>query len=172
MSEELENQIFKPTRRSMTNKALSSFFMLLGVFFAIRFLLMPEIYFGIKILLFLFCILWAIYLLFFVLYPLLSELIISDSGITYSQPFFSVFCDWNSITEVIYTQNHLELIFNQNAKVKDIFIVNKIIPQKNIPLHFFVNEFTRKENWTTEIVLVTLKKYLPDIAENIISTTN
>ena len=166
----MENQKFKPTIRSITNKVLSSLFMLLGVSLTIWFLIIPDIHIVIKVILFLFCILWATYLIFFVLYPFLSELTISDSGISYSQPFFSVFCDWNSIAEVIYTPQRLELIFNQNATVKDIFLIKKIIPQKNIPLHFFVNEFTRKENWTSEKVLVSIKKYLPNVAENILST--
>lgn len=141
----MENQKFKPTIRTLANKALSSLLLLPGIFFAIRFLLMTGIHIGIMIPLFFFCILWAIYLFNLLLYPFLTELAISDTGITYSQPFFSVFCDWGSITEVIYTTKHLELIYNQNARVKDIFIVKNIIPQKKYTTSLFRKRVYSKE---------------------------
>lgn len=161
--EQQDIYIFNPIKKNKFYSFLSLCIFLIADSLIIFFLSSPEISTFGKVFTISLIIPGGYYLVFSFLNQFMTHLTISKPGIRYSQPFFSVFCEWRDIIGFRYTNATLELIFNENAVIKQTFFSKIFTSPKTILLHFFVKEFDKKEDWESEPVLLEIRKYLPKI---------
>jgi len=161
---------FKPTFNVLLNKLFGGGILLLGVIFITWLLFSPKIRVEVKVLLTVMLFPSLYYFIDDVLYSYSAYLIVSNLGIKYSEPYFSVTCDWNDITGIVYTNTHLELMYNKNARINQFTIIKKLSSTKNVPLHNFIKEFRKKENWQTDPLLLSIEKHIPNISNEILNT--
>jgi len=164
---ELMVQTFKPQIKKMGIYFLVSCMMLLGDVMLVWILFSPKVSLEMKLLLGVFSLLCLFYGFYFFAFPLFTRLEISNSGVSYFQPLYSVFCEWKDLSGVRFTKDHLYLTFSEHVKVNDSIFERILIGRRRIPLEIFVNRFTELENWLREPILLELQKYIPNLADEV-----
>jgi hypothetical protein len=94
-------------------------------------------------------------------------LVISNNGISYLQPLYFVFCEWENLSGLRITGNRLSLTFTDHAKLNDSIIEKVFIGRRWIPLEIFVEKFDKIDNWIVDPVLQELQKYIPNLADEV-----
>lgn len=164
---ELKTRTYKPQIKKMGIYFLGSCIMLFGEVMLVWILFSPRVSLEMKLFLGVFTLLCLFYGVYFFAFPLFTRLEVSDSGVSYFQPLYSVFCEWKDLSGVIFTKDHLFLTFSKHVKVNDSIFARILIGRRRIPLEIFVNRFNELENWLREPVLLELQKYIPNLAEEV-----
>lgn len=141
--------------------------MLFGEVMLVWILFSPRVSLEMKLFLGVFTLLCLFYGVYFFAFPLFTRLEVSDSGVSYFQPLYSVFCEWKDLSGLRITQDHLYLAFNDNAKVNGSILEKIFVGRQSVPLEIFVNRFDELENWFREPVLLELQKYIPNLADEV-----
>lgn len=165
--EKISGKIFRPQVKKMGIYFLGSFIMLLGEAMLIWVLLSTKVTAEMKFFLCIFFFLCLFYCVYFFLFPLSTCLGISESGITFSQPLYLVFCEWKNLSGIRFTKDCLYINFNKSAKVNNSIVEKILIGRQRIPLEIFVNNFNKIDDWSTEPLLLELQKYIPNLADEV-----
>jgi hypothetical protein len=111
-----------------------------------------------------YCLFIGVYCLAF---PIVLRLKLFSWGIIYTQPLYSVSCEWKNLSGIYLTPDELYIFYNQQALGKASYIKRMLIGQRRIPLHLFVRKFYKAENWQKDQILVELQRHIPNFADEI-----
>jgi hypothetical protein len=113
-----------------------------------------------------FCLVLGVYCLIF---PIVLRLKFFSWGIIYTQPLYSVSCEWKNLSGIYLTPDELYIFYDQQVLEKASYIQKAFIGQRRIPLHLFVHKFYKAENWKKDQILLEMQKHIPNFAEELAS---
>jgi len=92
-------------------------------------------------------------------FAITSSISITETGIYYQKPFFSVFCQWK-YTKIGFTENDIYLFFDETAIVHRHLLERFPYGRRSneIPLHLFIKNWRNDANWENEEILVILNQ--------------
>lgn len=153
------NRIFRPTFTTMLTFFLGHLMGWIGL------LLIIWLFFNSsnileKIVSILFVIPYIFVISITIIYPIRAQLCISDTGITYQHPYFTIFCSWSDIQAIEPTYDGLILRYNEMLlQYKSSYIRKNL--NNTIPISNFVKSYRKRKDWEDDYILSTLKKRIP-----------
>jgi hypothetical protein len=98
---------------------------------------------GVKVILAILSLVYLVYVVHDLTFPFFTSLKLSAEGVSYSELFYSIFSEWEDITETEIGQGTLLLKVGSDAIVKISFFYKFFFKRKDffIPLHFFVRSW-------------------------------
>ncbi len=106
--------------------------------------------------------------IYFLLLCFMSILRLTDSGIYYHQPLYSVCCKWENIENIVITKDGFRIHFNNEADIQEPRVARLFFGNGSIPIEIFINKYDNYEIWESNPILHELQNHLPNIAQNVI----
>lgn len=102
-----------------------------------------------------------------------SSISITETGIYYQKPFFSVYCQWKC-TKIGYTENDIYIFFDETAIVHRHLLERFPYGHRSfeIPLHLFIKNWQNDASWKNEKILILLNLVYPFLKKNIMEITS
>jgi hypothetical protein len=111
---------------------------------------------------------WCLFFgVYFLVFPIVLRLKVSSWGIIYTQPLYSVSCEWKNLSGILINPDELYIFYDQQALVKAGYIQRMLIGQRRIPLHLFIRKFYKAQDWQKDLILLELQKHIPNFANEI-----
>ena len=100
-------------------------------------------------------------------FAFLTRINLTESGIAYHAPGFSIYCDWHDLTGFGFSRHGVSVITGNNISVSSPKILRWLIGTKDndIPLFYFMDPPDKNGNFYWNNILYDIKKFAPYLVE-------
>lgn len=97
-----------------------------------------------------------------------QQLIVSERGILYQEPFVTLFSRWDNIKGVAFSQKFLVLFLDETKKTRSNLFLRWHLREEKIPIHYFVKDWQDRSSWQKNQLLYSISIYMPGLDKEVV----